>query len=116
MTDREKLIKLLECCVEENVETDDGFVGVWVMYGNIADHLIANGVTFAKDTNVLTNEDRICGARGRELAQILYSIEGADYCKELPECWRMLEETGGIPDDKCIGCLEEWLKKPLEVE
>lgn len=63
---------------------------------------------------VMTNEDRIHSARGRELAQILYSIDGVAYCKELPECWRMLEEPGGIPEERCIGCLEEWLKKPVK--
>lgn len=61
-----------------------------------------------------TNEDRIHSARGRELAEVLYSINTADFCKELPECWRMLEEPGGIPDDKCIGCLEEWLQRKVE--
>ena len=40
---REKLIELLENCVDKNVETDDPYVGFDVEYGNIADHLIANG-------------------------------------------------------------------------
>ena len=42
---KEKLIKLLQECVDENIETDDPFDGFWVLYGNIADYLIANGVT-----------------------------------------------------------------------
>ena len=42
---REKLIELLQNCVDENVDTDDGYVGVEIRYGNIADYLIRNGVT-----------------------------------------------------------------------
>lgn len=42
---REKLIELLQDCVDENVETDDPYVGFEVKYGSIADRLIANGVT-----------------------------------------------------------------------
>ncbi len=42
---REKLVEFLRNCVDENVQTDDGFVGFDVDYGNIADHLIVNGVT-----------------------------------------------------------------------
>ena len=48
MTDREKLIEVLEStesAIYWNSE-DKGFIQ------KIADHLIANGVTFAKDTNV----------------------------------------------------------------
>ena len=63
---------------------------------------------------VMTNEDRIHGARGRELAQILYSIDGADYCQNYLECGKLLDEEGGIPEERCIGCLEEWLKKPVK--
>ena len=48
MADREKLLELLKGCVDENVETDDPYDGFDVDYGNIADHLIANGVTIQK--------------------------------------------------------------------
>lgn len=44
MTDREKLIELLEDTVYANVETDDGFVGFEVDCNKIAEHLLANGV------------------------------------------------------------------------
>lgn len=63
-----------------------------------------------------TNEDRIHSARGRELAQILYSIDGADYCQNYLECGKLLDEEGGIPEDRCISCIENWLNKPLEVD
>lgn len=47
MTDREKLIELLNEVADNavNIPTD-GFIAY------LADHLIANGVTFAKDTDV----------------------------------------------------------------
>ncbi len=42
---REKLVELLNMCVDENIELDDGFVGYGVNYANMADYLIAHGVT-----------------------------------------------------------------------
>ena len=45
---REKLIELLQDSVYENVELDDGYVGYDVNYDNIANYLIANGVTVQK--------------------------------------------------------------------
>ena len=66
-----------------------------------------------KSVKPITNEDRICGARGRELAKVLWEISGDEYCKNLAECGKMLDETGGIPDEMCIGCLERWLKQKV---
>lgn len=42
MTDREKLVGLLDIIIQPGQKT----------LGEIADHLLANGVTFATDTNV----------------------------------------------------------------
>ena len=42
---REKLVELLADSVYENVELDDGYVGYEVNNEQIADYLIANGVT-----------------------------------------------------------------------
>jgi hypothetical protein len=42
---REKLIELLVDSIYENVELDDGYVGYEVNNEQIADYLIANGVT-----------------------------------------------------------------------
>ena len=42
---REKLVELLTDSVYENVELDDGYVGYEVNNEQIADYLIANGVT-----------------------------------------------------------------------
>jgi hypothetical protein len=44
MTDRDRLIELLENTVYGNVETDDGFVGFEVYCDRIADDLLENGV------------------------------------------------------------------------
>ena len=40
---KEKLVELLEACVDENVETDDPYVGFEIKYGSIADRIIADG-------------------------------------------------------------------------
>ena len=47
---REKLIELLEDSIndDENVWLDDPYVGFEVNYDNVADHLIAKGVTVQK--------------------------------------------------------------------
>lgn len=52
MTDREKLIQLIvekqDCGLTHNIKGQD-----YVTYNSeLADHLISNGVTFAKDTDV----------------------------------------------------------------
>ena len=60
MTDREKIIKQLN---EAHDEYYKSFDPTRNFYGEIADHLIANGVTFATDTNVgskwISVEDRL---------------------------------------------------------
>jgi len=52
---KNKLIELLEGCVDENVETDDPHVGFEVEYGNIADSLIANGVMVSEEAPPATD-------------------------------------------------------------
>ncbi len=47
MTNRENLVKLIQDAVQ-------GCSAYWA--GLIADHLLAHGVTFADDTNVLTKD------------------------------------------------------------
>ena len=61
-----------------------------------------------------TNEDWIHSARGRELAKVLWKLFGNDYCQEKEECRKILEYTGRIPDEMCIGCIENWLNKPMK--
>ena len=54
MTDRERLIELLKVCLnDENIETDDGYVGFDVRYENIADYLLENGVVVPPDHKTL---------------------------------------------------------------
>ena len=53
---REKLVELLRSVPRrEEVSIGRGCGKSFVRLGIIADHLIANGVTFAEDKNVLTN-------------------------------------------------------------
>lgn len=60
MTDREKLVKLLDEAHDNYYKSFDPNRD---FYGGIADHLIANGVTFAKDIDVpskwISVEDRL---------------------------------------------------------
>lgn len=72
---REKLIELLQDSVYENVELDDGYVGYEVNYDNIANHLIAHGVTVqewisVKDIDRLPTENKrvlVYGYRSGEI-------------------------------------------------
>ncbi len=57
MTDRDRLIELLQNCVEENVGVNDPNVSFEVDYENIADYLLANGVRVI-DTKVINPENR----------------------------------------------------------
>ena len=49
---REKLVELLTDSVYENVELDDGYVGYEVNNEQIADYLIANGVTVQSEAKL----------------------------------------------------------------
>ena len=85
---REKLVELLDIIIQPGQKT----------LGDIADHLIANGVTVqeCKLGVKKTNADRIRSMSDEELAMLLYEI-GYD------GGWGSLEGT------------LEWLKKPAEV-
>lgn len=58
--------------------------------------------------------DRIRVMTDEELAKLLYEIDGLGYCKNLPECGELLDAPGGIPEEKCIGCMLQWLRQPAE--
>ena len=62
-----------------------------------------------------TNADRIRAMTDEELAKLLYEIDGLGYCKNLPECGELLDTDTGIPEEKCIGCMLNWLRQPAEV-
>ena len=109
MTDREKLIELLDEATDKLKELCGGYndgTGNSVR----ADHLIANGVTFATDTTVgdKTNADRIRAMSEEELAKFFgrYGFCG-----------------GVIPNSYCCKqsvcsqeCVVRWLKQPAEVD
>lgn len=111
MTDRERLIKLL--CEAHNISTEAACFEDMTYAGQLrmeADHLIANGVTFAadnpvgdkfaKDTNVLTNADRVRSMSDDDLAYWIMCPYDSPYCNE--------------NDQNCIECTKEWLQQPAE--
>lgn len=77
---REKLIELL---------TQVAVLGDYLDMGKVADHLIANGVTFAEDINVPSNwipvTERLPDEDGWYLCFIYpVVLQGAGYCTILP--------------------------------
>lgn len=73
----------------------------------------------AKAEYVQTNADRIRAMSDEELAKALIEVNDSGchipFCKELPECQRLLDE-GEIPEEKCIVCMLNWLQQPAEGE
>ena len=69
----------------------------------------------AKEEKLPSRADRIRAMTDEELAKLLYEIDGLGYCKNLPECGELLDTDTGIPEEKCIGCLLNWLRQPAEV-
>lgn len=61
-----------------------------------------------------TNADRIRSMTDEELAKALYYGFDTEYCFNAPACAAMLDEPDGIPEEKCIGCLLNWLRQPAE--
>ena len=62
-----------------------------------------------------SNGDRIRAMSDEELAQLIYNADGLGWCSDRPECAELLEMPGGIPEEKCLGCLMAWLRQPAEV-
>lgn len=71
-----------------------------------------------RDARPQTNADRIRAMSDEELAKNLYRFcnleERVGYCKNLSECEKLLDTEDGIPEQRCIYCLLEWLKQPAE--
>lgn len=67
----------------------------------------------------MTNADRIRAMSDEELAEYLWTFDDFDmqiqFCKNLTECDKILDTDDEIPDEKCMGCLIEWLKQPAEM-
>lgn len=162
MADREKLIELQRSNCVPGKECHGDCMEC------MADHLIANGVTFATDNHVggkwipangwsqrkncascahasdthfaeacgkcvvgeyegrrvtdpsmwkpRTKADRIRAMTDEELAKLLYDPDSLSekYCKNLPECGELLDTEAGISEEKCIGCMLQWLRQPAE--
>ena len=114
MTDKEKLTLILR----ESLYHHEYLKEKWILEGKVgckpdlfssfADNLLQNGVTFAKDTNVLTNADRIRAMTDEELAEFLNSTE---VCDNQP-----LIKCRTASNGKCIACTLDWLKQPVEVK
>lgn len=65
-----------------------------------------------------TNADRIRAMSDEELANYLLQFGDLEdrikFCQNLPECDALLNTEEGIPEEKCVGCLLKWLRKPVE--
>jgi hypothetical protein len=67
----------------------------------------------------MTNADHFREAISTEegLAKFLMRVhdEGIyiPFCQNREECWELIEATG-VPDEKCMECMMQWLRKPWE--
>lgn len=95
---REKLIELLK----------SGGVRDFPFNAALADHLVANGVTLAKDINVLCNADRIRAMSDEELAHWI--------CKKMMSCSSNVCPGADLcqSEDGVANGLVKWLKQPVE--
>ena len=105
---RKKLVELLDIIIQPGQKT----------LGEIADHLITNGVTVqeCKLGAKKTNADRIRNMSDGELATHLHDI-GWD-CHLCAEHGRLDNEPllrGEKCDEKCVEHCLEWLRQPAEV-
>ena len=80
-------------------------------YRRTVDYAVDDGVClhFAKDTNVLTNADRIRAMSDDALEDFIRRI----YIHFEPWCDKHCKMSG---DADCNICLKNWLKQPVEVE
>lgn len=101
MTDRERLFELVAKVQDGGFDLTDVVAMRYTTNELLIDYLLANGVTFAKDTNVLTNGDRVRAMNDEELA------EWNHFCP--------------YPTDECTlkgctNCIRAWLKQPAPKE
>lgn len=74
------------------------------------------GIVCDINKSPMTNGDQIRAMSDDELAKIVYEIDSLGYCENLPECEKLLDSEGGIPEEKCIGCILAWLRQPAKEE
>ncbi len=53
-----------------------------------------------------------------ELAQYLYALANGDFelrfCQNRPECQQLVDTDDGVPEEKCMECLVQYLQQPAE--
>lgn len=59
--------------------------------------------------------EQITSASKEELARFLVRLSENErelnFCCDLPECMAMADSDGEIPQEKCVGCMVNWLGK-----
>lgn len=66
-----------------------------------------------------TNADHLLEAISTEdgLAKFLMKVHNEGiyipFCQNWEECWDLIDENG-VPDEKCMECMRQWLRKPYE--
>ena len=89
MTDTEKMAELLQKVQTGNAPlTYSGRLTPWTAR-DIADHLIANGVTFAKDTDVSSKWIGVEDDKPDEFVSVLGHIADAGELPAVRECYRV---------------------------
>jgi hypothetical protein len=67
----------------------------------------------------VTNADHLREALSSEdgMAKFLMKVhdEGIyiPFCQNKEECWDLSDENG-VPEEKCMECMKEWMRKPYE--
>ena len=117
MTDREKLIELLDHKVDDD----------WYTSEEIADHLLANGVRLETkeatsdktsdktSDDPMTNGDKIRAMSDKELARWLAKTQIANVCEALTIAHIPFEQPINMQEETEKECLE-WLEQPVEDE
>lgn len=65
----------------------------------------------------LTNADCIRSLTDKELAEIFasdFTSEKIPFCKNTPECDKILDSGEIIPESMCVDCALDWLKKEVK--
>ena len=68
----------------------------------------------------MTRADIIRSKTDRELGEWLYPLvagtEAVPFCPGSERCGELLDGSGVIPDEMCVGCLVAYLQQPAESE
>ena len=70
--------------------------------------VITNGDKLRKFANM---PDEVLAQRLLEIADVAEKIP---FCKDLPDCQKLADESKPVPADKCLQCLINWLGQPAE--